>query len=344
MMRRMLLQSPLAHGPRLLTPAPNVCSIRHNIIVAPLNLKILEETKREPGRLLPSKSKKAPRHTLVLDLDETLLSSFLSSPDRYEDSYTLLRPHLIPFLREVTELFELVYWTAGSESYGRCAIKAIEEAGMELDGKPVAGEVAALFRQDTLRGINYMKFLGHLNRDVHNTLLIDDRERSFLYTPRHGVKCRPFNFWAVSPEADVYKLIRYRDELGRLLHSNGRAAPLKSFNLDAPIQSTATEDDELLRLLPMLRAVASSPHAAKELDHWRPKGYEKYDELRYEKFGFEFKECGVGSWETKRRAQPIPPLGKSFKEAYSKLPPKVLAVLGPLPVYKSTGRKNPRKD
>jgi TFIIF-interacting CTD phosphatase-like protein len=272
-------------------------------------------TERERYRLLPSKVKETPRHTLVLDIDETLVSSNLGE----SFSYTVLRPHLIPFLREVTELFELVYWTAGTESYGQAVINAIEEAGMEVDGKPVAGKVAALFRHDTLENLNYMKFLGHLNREVHNTLLIDDNQRSFPLTPRQAVTCQPFQF------TDAFPL---KDELGQLLRRKGKPIHFKSLNIAIPLPPKISEDDELLQLLPMLRAVASSPHAAKELDHWRPEGYERCDNI-----GQDYYKSGVGSWLKERRPKPIPPLGKSFAESYNKIHPSLLKILGPPSVY-----------
>jgi hypothetical protein len=283
---------------------PQGCSV----IVAPLNRKpVPESPERDPRKLLPPKKQGTPRHTLVLGIDNTLVC------DEISHCYTLLRPHVIPFLREVSELFELVYWTAGDEEHGRAVMEAIEEGGRFLDGKPVAPTAVGLFRHHCLR-YNSMKFLGHLNREVHNTVIIDDLRRNFHLTPRQGIRCGCF--W--------YYEKHWRIVIERL-GTSGEPRNWSDLFHDKPLPPDIEGDDVLLKLLPVLRAVAASPHAGRELDHWRPDGYEKSDDVTLCLSGTE-----LGQRVTTRRSTPIPPLGEKFLKSFSKIADSLRREIGSL--------------
>ena len=122
-----------------------------------------------PAHQFPARKLEERRHTLVLDIDETLVHSMALSNDLY---ITALRPYVIPFLREMNELFEVIFWTAGTEFYGNAVLQAIEEAGIAYDGEPVVGSnPTALYRQHTSEDWNYMKYIPMLRRPVQNVLM-----------------------------------------------------------------------------------------------------------------------------------------------------------------------------
>lgn len=78
--------------------------------------------------LLPPKSSEAPSHTLVLDLDETLVHCYLDKPSHYDISfqindgeeynvYLCFRPYVFYFLESMSKYYELVVFTAGIKPY-----------------------------------------------------------------------------------------------------------------------------------------------------------------------------------------------------------------------------------
>ena len=79
--------------------------------------------------LLPAKSPHVPTHTLVLDLDETLVHCELDKPAEYDISFMIkdeydeyevflsFRPYVFYFLETLSQYFELVVFTAGIRPY-----------------------------------------------------------------------------------------------------------------------------------------------------------------------------------------------------------------------------------
>ena len=78
--------------------------------------------------LLPPKQANLPSHTLVLDLDETLVHCYLDEPDDYDISfpindgeeyrvYLCFRPYVFHFLDTMSRYFELIVYTAGIRQY-----------------------------------------------------------------------------------------------------------------------------------------------------------------------------------------------------------------------------------
>jgi hypothetical protein len=160
------------------------------------------------------------KHTLVLDIDETLLHTIHQErhPEvRHLDNYhVLLRPHVGTFLKEVHELFEVVLWTAGVATYGGAMANVLEKAAglpasnyydaevlwASLDPATKGASDLAdndhvnwylLSRAQTLTSHNWMKYIPMLGRDERSVIMIDDNVRSFPLTPRGGVKIDAFD-------------------------------------------------------------------------------------------------------------------------------------------------------
>ncbi|CUG85239.1 Hypothetical protein, putative [Bodo saltans] len=71
------------------------------------------------------------KHTLVLDIDETLLyynRSVRHENKRLENYQVYLRPHVGAFLKEMHELFEVVIFTAAASWYGAAMTNVLEKA------------------------------------------------------------------------------------------------------------------------------------------------------------------------------------------------------------------------
>ncbi|KAK7200809.1 PTP1-interacting protein, 39 kDa [Novymonas esmeraldas] len=252
----------------------------------------------------------AQKHTLVLDIDETLIHTYgMSRHDSANDKvhdpavqgvtlvdyHVLLRPHLKEFLDEVHQLFEVVFWTAGTASYCCAVLDALEQQVMQLPRSfyshvELAKESReansstnhtnfyALSRTQTLEQQGYMKYLPMLGRKMGSVIMLDDNVRSFPLTPRNGIRIGAFD-----PDDRV---------LQRYMHAIHRAREEKSKELEsALVQSLQQGQQEMARLesdrglldvLPVLRAVARVPagqDVTKELDHWRDPDYMRCDDF-----------------------------------------------------------------
>lgn len=88
--------------------------------------------------LLPPKTKNTPKMTLVLDLDETLVhcsteqlpGAELTFPVMYGgreyEVFVRRRPHFEEFLKRVSQLFEVVVFTASQEVYASRLLDLID--------------------------------------------------------------------------------------------------------------------------------------------------------------------------------------------------------------------------
>ena len=143
-----------------------------------------------PATLLPPKTSNK-KITLVLDLDETLVHcGFKALPaadielhiDYLGTPYTVFgrrRPHLEAFLKEASQHFELVCFTASQKLYAERIVKIIDPNGYISH---------CLFRESCVkvRG-NFLKDLSILGRDLRHTLLLDNSPYAFGFQVDNGV-------------------------------------------------------------------------------------------------------------------------------------------------------------
>ncbi|GLU22804.1 hypothetical protein SLE2022_388520 [Rubroshorea leprosula] len=148
-------------------------------------------------RLLPPLATEGKK-TIVLDLDETLIHS---SPDRPPKSYdfvvrpeiegktvtmhVLKRPGLDEFLKELSEKFEVVVFTAGLKPY----------ASLVLDNLDPEGKIFThrLYREacKEIRG-RYVKDLSELGRDLGEVVIVDDNPKSYSLQPGNAIPMKAF--------------------------------------------------------------------------------------------------------------------------------------------------------
>ena len=141
--------------------------------------------------ILPMRTRKTPKLTLVLDLDETLVHSEMVptfTPDsifkislnsELYNIYVYYRPGLIGFLNSVCNIFEVVIFTASMKPYAEQVLKALDpynrlkyrfyrDCCTEMDG-------------------NYVKDLRVLGRDLSKVIIIDNSDISFSFQPENGI-------------------------------------------------------------------------------------------------------------------------------------------------------------
>jgi len=116
-----------------------------------------------------------PKLTLVLDLDETLVH-FISREKKFK-----LRPGCIQFLKDMSQLFEVVIFTADAQDYADFILNYIDKDNSFIHHR--------LYRQHCIleEGV-YVKDLSLLGRDLSKTIIIDNIRDNFERQPRNGIE------------------------------------------------------------------------------------------------------------------------------------------------------------
>jgi RNA polymerase II subunit A small phosphatase-like protein len=189
---------------RIATPSPNRHNKGYKILhkFPELELPESETSVRkalvfdniEPARLPPLI---APKRTVVLDLDETLVHSKMDPPpDRFDflvrpridgeimNFYVQKRPGVEDLLAALGERFEVVVFTAGRREY----------ASLVLDRLDRKGVVAHALYRDACKEIDgkYVKDLSGLGRDLRRVLIVDDNPNAYGLQPENAIPIVPF--------------------------------------------------------------------------------------------------------------------------------------------------------
>eukprot|EP00756_Hemistasia_phaeocysticola_P028839 Hpha_TRINITY_DN16195_c0_g3::TRINITY_DN16195_c0_g3_i1::g.8878::m.8878 len=167
--------------------------------------------------LLPSRDRRMKdRPTLVLDLDETLVSSVEGyasvfemenahphkvrvvnqSPASPKGVFRLVwrdggclevrpRPGLGNFLAFVRKHFEVILWTAGTGEYARAVLSVIDPAAETFAGRVVARDKRWFRPQPDGQG--YAKDLRRLGRSLQRTVLVDNSPAVCRRSPENSI-------------------------------------------------------------------------------------------------------------------------------------------------------------
>eukprot|EP00871_Galdieria_phlegrea_P005728 jgi/Galph1/642/GphlegSOOS_G5302.1 len=161
--------------------------------------------KRRNSRLLPSQSDSMKgRKTLVLDLDETLVHTSFED-EKHEADFTLnlnisdvsmtlyvrKRPWCDEFLQKVSEVFEVIIFTASLPAYADPVIDMLcDSADLEL----IPPE-RRLFRDsceyDTKQS-GYVKKLSLLGRDLAKTVIVDNSPTAYAHNMDNAIPIGSF--------------------------------------------------------------------------------------------------------------------------------------------------------
>ena len=125
-------------------------------------------------------------YTLVLDLDETLISfQFISQERGLGEMH--LRPGLENFLEIIKEYYEIIVFTSGTREYADMVLDVIEHKKQKkfFDGR--------LYREHTVCiGNKYIKDLSKIGRDLSKTLIVDNLPHSFKFQHENGILISSF--------------------------------------------------------------------------------------------------------------------------------------------------------
>ena len=148
-------------------------------------------------------------YTLVLDLDETLVH-YVSDND---SAYIQIRPGAEEFIKELSEFYEIIIFTAALQNYADLIISGLDPDGVVSD---------KLYRQHTINMDNsYIKDLDKLGRDIKKVIIIDNISENFSKQPQNGLNICDFEGNEYDEELkylkeDLIKLIKLKPNDVRL--------------------------------------------------------------------------------------------------------------------------------
>jgi RNA polymerase II subunit A small phosphatase-like protein len=144
--------------------------------------------------LPPAEEQVASRVCLVLDLDETLVhSSFkpVTVPDlvipveikgNVHQVYVRKRPYVDEFMKYVSQMFEVVVFTASLSEYADPVLDELDPDNTMVHHR--------LFREhcSNTNGL-FVKDLSLLGRSLQRIVIVDNSPTSFLFQPRNSIQC-----------------------------------------------------------------------------------------------------------------------------------------------------------
>ncbi|KAJ3305785.1 CTD small phosphatase-like protein 2 [Kappamyces sp. JEL0829] len=161
------------------------------------HLPLLSPKHKAKSFLLPKKTRSAPKLTLVLDLDETLVHCDANAMEAPQITFPVvfnghehvisgnLRPHCLEFLQKCAHKYEVVLFTASQKIYADQLATIIDPTHSWFKYR--------LFREScTLVGGNYVKDLDNLGRDLTRTVIVDNSPQAFGYHINNGI---PIKSW-----------------------------------------------------------------------------------------------------------------------------------------------------
>jgi CTD small phosphatase-like protein 2 len=112
---------------------------------------------------------------LVLDLDETLVHYF----ELGSEGHFLVRPGCELFLKEMSELYEVVIFTAAMQDYADWVLDSIDK------NKYISHR---MYRQHASpNGQVFIKDLSRIGRDLSKSIIVDNVAENFQLQPDNGI-------------------------------------------------------------------------------------------------------------------------------------------------------------
>lgn len=117
----------------------------------------------------------------------------VSGGDPDEWGRVFFRPFLLSFLEAISEVFEVVVFTAASREYADQILDAIDPENRLIHHRVYRDSCLECLVHPILDETKvYVKDLRVLGRDLSKVILIDNSLLSFLRQPDNGIVCNPF--------------------------------------------------------------------------------------------------------------------------------------------------------
>ena len=125
------------------------------------------------------------KFSLVLDLDETLISLDRNKASKNSKGILKLRPGLIQFLTKIRKYYEMVVFTSGTKEYADQIIDVIESDEKYFDYR--------LCREHTLFYNNeFIKDLSRIGRPLDKIIIVDNLPQNFRLQKENGIEIKSF--------------------------------------------------------------------------------------------------------------------------------------------------------
>ncbi len=125
------------------------------------------------------------KFSLVLDLDETLISLERKKLNLENKGILKFRPGLLKFLTKVKKYYEIIIFTSGTREYGEQILDAIENGKNYFDFK--------LFREHTLFYNNeFIKDISRIGRPLDKIIIVDNMPQNYRLQKENGIEIKPF--------------------------------------------------------------------------------------------------------------------------------------------------------
>jgi len=159
--------------------------INQNASVAGIESSSYKILLNENNIQLPYLKNKCPKKfSLVLDLDETLIS-FKLEPNEENKGTIRFRPYLDSFLQKVKEKYEIIVFTSGTQDYADPLEDAIEQEEKYFD--------ARLYRQHTIAcGKDIVKDISRIGRPLDKILIVENMPQNYRLQKENGILIKSF--------------------------------------------------------------------------------------------------------------------------------------------------------
>ena len=139
----------------------------------------IRESIKNKTPYLQNKKDKKKVFTLVLDLDETIISY------KKDKRIFIPRPGLNQFLTEISKLYEIILFTSAKQEYADPIIDLIDKDKIFFEKR--------LYRQHALLlNDTFVKDLTKLGRDLSKIIILDNRPQSYSLQKENGIYIKSF--------------------------------------------------------------------------------------------------------------------------------------------------------
>ena len=159
--------------------------INQNASVAGIESSSYKILLNENSIQVPYLKNKCPKKfSLVLDLDETLIS-FKLEPNEENKGTIRFRPYLDSFLQKVREKYEIIVFTSGTQDYADPLEDAIEQDEKYFD--------ARLYRQHTFAcGKDIVKDISRIGRPLDKIIIVENMPQNYRLQKENGILIKSF--------------------------------------------------------------------------------------------------------------------------------------------------------
>ena len=166
--------------------------------------------------------------TLVLDLDETLMS-FIYINNKSKEGLLRIRPYLYNFLNLVKEYYEIIIFTPATKNYADPILDNIEIKRGKYFNHRLYREHCSIINNDFIKDISL------IGRDLSKVIIVDNMQQNFKLQKENGILIS--SFWG---EDDNDKILL---QLGRILVSIAIDMIESNYNLDVRHEIVKYKED-----------------------------------------------------------------------------------------------------